>query len=67
MIADKLRSCGAAKREIIPGVEHRSHKGLNNRVDGGHGRHAYDDGADLGVIIELLEFDSDKEAQPKRA
>jgi putative transposase len=30
-ITDKLRSCGAAKRDIMPGVEHRSHKGLNNR------------------------------------
>lgn len=26
MITDKLRSCGAAKQEIMPGVEHRSHK-----------------------------------------
>jgi transposase-like protein len=31
MITDKLRSYDAAKREIMPGVEHRSHKGLNNR------------------------------------
>ena len=31
MITDKLRSYGAAKQEIMPGVEHRSHKGLNNR------------------------------------
>jgi len=31
-ITDKLRSYGAAKREISPGVEHRSHKGLNNRA-----------------------------------
>jgi putative transposase len=33
MITDKLRSYGAAKRDIIPGVEHRSHKGLNNRAE----------------------------------
>jgi putative transposase len=26
MITDKLRSYGVAKREIMPGVEHRSHK-----------------------------------------
>ena len=26
LITDKLRSYGAAKREIIPGVEHRQHK-----------------------------------------
>jgi putative transposase len=31
LITDKLRSYGAAKREIMPGVEHRQHKGLNNR------------------------------------
>ena len=31
LITDKLRSYAAAKREIMPGVEHRQHKGLNNR------------------------------------
>ena len=30
LITDKLRSYAAAKREIMPGVEHRQHKGLNN-------------------------------------
>ena len=35
-ITDKLRSYGAAKREIAPGVEHRSHKGLNNRAEKSH-------------------------------
>ena len=25
--------CGAAKKEIMPGVEHRQHKGLNNRAE----------------------------------
>jgi len=30
---DKLRSYGAAKREIAQGVKHRSHKGLNNRLE----------------------------------
>ena len=35
-ITDKLRSYGAAKREIAPGVEHRSHKGLNNRAENSH-------------------------------
>jgi len=25
LITDKLKSCAAAKREIIPGVEHRQH------------------------------------------
>lgn len=33
MITDKLRPHGAAKRDIMPGVEHRSHKGLNNRAE----------------------------------
>ena len=32
MITDKLASYGAAKREIMPGVEHRQHRGLNNRA-----------------------------------
>ena len=36
MITDKLRSYGAAKREIMPGVEHRQHKGLNNRAENSH-------------------------------
>jgi len=27
MITDKLRSYGAARRQIMPAVEHRSHKG----------------------------------------
>lgn len=31
MVTDKLRSYDAAKRDTMPGVEHRSHKGLNNR------------------------------------
>ncbi len=31
LITDKLGSYAAAKREIMPGVEHRQHKGLNNR------------------------------------
>ncbi|EJJ30872.1 IS6 family transposase [Rhizobium sp. CF142] len=36
IISDKLRSYGAAKRDIMPGVEHRSHKGLNNRAENSH-------------------------------
>src|SRR5437588_3779568 len=36
MITDKLGSYGAAKREIMPGVEHRQHKGLNNRAENSH-------------------------------
>ena len=36
MITDKLASYGAAKKEITPGVEHRQHKGLNNRAENSH-------------------------------
>ncbi|GLR46093.1 hypothetical protein GCM10007880_66110 [Mesorhizobium amorphae] len=33
MVTDKLRSYGAAKRQVMPAVEHRSHKGLNNQAE----------------------------------
>jgi len=33
MITDKLKSYNAAKQEIMPGVEHRQHKGLNNQAE----------------------------------
>src|SRR5919107_1799663 len=36
MITDKLASYGAAKREIMPGIEHRQHQGLNNRAENSH-------------------------------
>ena len=36
LITDKLKSYAAAKREIMPGVEHRPHKGLNNRAEVSH-------------------------------
>jgi putative transposase len=36
MITDKLGSYGAAKKQVMPGVEHRSHKGLNNRAENSH-------------------------------
>ena len=36
MITDKLRSYGDAKRQAMPTVEHRSHKGLNNRAENSH-------------------------------
>ncbi|MFH9983720.1 IS6 family transposase [Streptomyces sp. NPDC017179] len=36
IVTDKLRSYGAAHREVMPSVEHRSHKGLNNRAGNGH-------------------------------
>jgi hypothetical protein len=36
MVTDKLRSYAAAQAELMPGVEHRSHKGLNNRAENSH-------------------------------
>ncbi len=36
LITDKLASYPAAKREVMPGVEHRAHKGLNNRAENSH-------------------------------
>ena len=35
-ILQRRRDTKAAKREIAPGVEHRSHKGLNNRAENSH-------------------------------
>jgi putative transposase len=36
IITDKLGSYAAAQRQIMPDVEHRSHKGLNNRAENSH-------------------------------
>jgi len=36
IITDKLRSYSAAKAEVMHGVEHRQHKGLNNRAENSH-------------------------------
>lgn len=36
IITDKLRSYGAAKADVAPGVEHWTHKGLNNRAENSH-------------------------------
>jgi DDE domain len=36
MITDKLASYRAAKREVMRGIEHRQHKGLNNRAENSH-------------------------------
>jgi putative transposase len=36
IITDQLKSYGAAKREILPGVEHRQHRYLNNRAENSH-------------------------------
>ncbi len=36
VITDKLASYGAAKREVLPSVEHRQHKRLSNRAENSH-------------------------------
>jgi putative transposase len=36
IITDKLKSYGAAKRESLPGVEHRQYRYLNNRAENSH-------------------------------
>lgn len=36
MVTDKLRSYSSAARELMPGVDHRAHKGLNNRAENSH-------------------------------
>ncbi|NLS21435.1 IS6 family transposase [Rhizobium sp. P40RR-XXII] len=36
MITDKLRSYGAARQQVMPHIEHRSYKSLNNRAGNSH-------------------------------
>ena len=36
LITDKLASYGAAKRMVLPSVEHRQHRRLNNRAENSH-------------------------------
>jgi putative transposase len=36
IITDKLASYGAAKRELLPSVEHRQHRYRNNRAENSH-------------------------------
>ena len=36
LLTDKLKSYGAAKREMLPGVEHRQHCYLNHRAENSH-------------------------------
>ena len=36
LVTDKLKSYAAAKVQFMPGVEHRQHKGLNNRAELSH-------------------------------
>ena len=36
LITDKLKSYGAAKQELLSGVEHRQHRYLNHRAEHAH-------------------------------
>ena len=36
IVTDKLRSCGVAQRHLLPGVEHRQSRYLNNRAENSH-------------------------------
>jgi putative transposase len=36
MVTDKLKSYAAAKQEVLPSVEHRQHRYLNNRAENSH-------------------------------
>jgi putative transposase len=36
IITDKLKSYGAAKQDMLPSVEHRQHRYLNNRAENSH-------------------------------
>jgi transposase-like protein len=38
MITDKLRSYAAARAKMGLHLDHRQHKGLNNRAENSHGR-----------------------------
>jgi putative transposase len=36
IVTDQLKSYGAAQREVLPSVEHRQHRYLNNRAENSH-------------------------------
>jgi len=36
IITDKLRSYAKPIADLVPGADHRAHKGLNNRIEGSH-------------------------------
>jgi len=36
LLMDELGSCAAVRRQIMPTIEHRSHKGFNNRAENPH-------------------------------
>lgn len=51
MVTDKLKSYQAAKKEILPTVEHRQHKGLNNRAENSHQRSAVEGEEDAALQV----------------
>ena len=36
IVTDRLRSYGAALRQLRLNMDHRAHRGLNNRIEGSH-------------------------------
>ena len=38
IVTDGLRSCGAAEHEVLPDVQHRTSRYLNNRAENSHRR-----------------------------
>lgn len=51
IVTDKLKSYAAAKKEILPGVEQRQHKGLNNRAENSHDSNSTEREADAKVQV----------------
>ena len=70
MITDKLGSYAAAKRLVTPKVEHRSHKGLNNRAENGtFFAKARTHDARVSIVVEFTAFRLDlfRRSQPLRS
>ena len=51
IVTDKLASYAAAKREVAPTLEHRAHKGLNNRAENSHVPFRKRGAADAGLPL----------------
>jgi transposase-like protein len=51
IVTDKLRSYGVAQRQLLPGVEHRQSRYLNNRAENSHQPHATTRAADATIQI----------------
>jgi len=51
MITDKLASYGAARKQMRLSIEHRQHKGLNNRAENSHSTDATEGAADEKVQV----------------